>query len=171
VLESLSRLHSLQELGQLANVLESLRKESNDHRATIGQKTKPLFEKLTDLLVTINLDNFPRHMRTETGLIDHAILEFNRTVNDKHVIMPNGRRVSQKVRDELRVKTPGLSETANTSKGPKSFADWERYKKGKIDVNSEFREHMMNEEVRIYTILEEQIRSTLEARDVSVPPI
>ncbi|UYZ62613.1 hypothetical protein [Hymenobacter weizhouensis] len=33
----------------------------------------------------------------------------------------------------------GLSETANTSKGSKSFQEWTEYKKGKIKVDDKFR--------------------------------
>ncbi|WP_246438633.1 hypothetical protein [Listeria portnoyi] len=40
----------------------------------------------------------------------------------------------------------GLSETANKSKGPKSYSDWTIYKKEGVEVNPEFRSEMMLKE-------------------------
>ncbi|MBO1004902.1 hypothetical protein IPU62_19660 [Pseudogracilibacillus auburnensis] len=53
----------------------------------------------------------------------------------------------------------GLSEAANTSKGPKSYADWYIYKKENIQVNPEFRGKMILKEkeleVEIQKIIDE----------------
>lgn len=45
----------------------------------------------------------------------------------------------------------GLSQTANTSKGSKSFEEWIEYKKGGIKVDENFRQEMMKkaEELKI----------------------
>jgi hypothetical protein len=56
----------------------------------------------------------------------------------------------------------GLSETANTSKGSKSFTDWTRYKKGGIDVDPAFRQQMMMEEARTQRLLQQQIDDFLK---------
>ncbi len=56
----------------------------------------------------------------------------------------------------------GLSESANTSKGAKSYADWTRYKKGGIDVDPVFRRRMMEEEVRVARLLQQQIDDFLK---------
>ncbi|OSX89393.1 hypothetical protein BTJ45_04930 [Bacillus mycoides] len=53
----------------------------------------------------------------------------------------------------------GLSESANTSKGPKSYTDWYIYKKENIPVNPEFREKMILKEkeleIKIQEIIDE----------------
>ncbi len=51
----------------------------------------------------------------------------------------------------------GLSETANTSKGAKSYAEWTRYNKGGIDVDPAFRQDMMQEEIVVARVLQQQI--------------
>jgi hypothetical protein len=56
----------------------------------------------------------------------------------------------------------GLSETANTSKGAKSFADWTRYKKGGIDVDPAFRQRMIQEEANVSRSLQQQIDDFLK---------
>ncbi len=56
----------------------------------------------------------------------------------------------------------GLSETANTSKGAKSFADWTRYKKGGIDVDPAFRARMIEEETNVSRQLQQQIDDFLK---------
>jgi uncharacterized Zn-binding protein involved in type VI secretion len=55
----------------------------------------------------------------------------------------------------------GLSETANTSKGAKSFADWTEYKKGGIAVDPAFRQEMMQKEVDMAAELQQQIYNLL----------
>ncbi len=56
----------------------------------------------------------------------------------------------------------GLSETANTSKGAKSYTDWTRYKKGGIDVDPAFRQRMMQEEAKLARQLQQQIDDFLK---------
>ena len=51
----------------------------------------------------------------------------------------------------------GLSETANTSKGSKSFSNWTKYVKGNINVNPAFRLRMMEREINVEKILQKQI--------------
>lgn len=51
----------------------------------------------------------------------------------------------------------GLSEAANTSKGPKSFADWYVYKKENIPVNPEFREKMILKEKELEIVIQKMI--------------
>ncbi|WPU97476.1 hypothetical protein SNE26_15730 [Mucilaginibacter sp. cycad4] len=51
----------------------------------------------------------------------------------------------------------GLSETANTSKGSKSYEEWTRYKKGDIDVDPDFRNEMMQREQETAPKLQKQI--------------
>jgi hypothetical protein len=51
----------------------------------------------------------------------------------------------------------GLSESANTSKGAKSFDEWTLYKKENIPVDPEFRRQMMEKEVNTEKILQQQI--------------
>ncbi|MFD6443255.1 hypothetical protein ACFWDG_26615, partial [Peribacillus sp. NPDC060186] len=50
-----------------------------------------------------------------------------------------------------------LSEAANTSKGPKSFADWYIYKKENIRVNPEFREKMILKEKELEIEIQKMI--------------
>ena len=59
----------------------------------------------------------------------------------------------------------GLSETANTSKGSKSYADWLEYKKGGVKVDPAFRERMMQEEIRMQQELQNQIHQLLAGQD------
>ncbi|MES9697549.1 T7SS effector LXG polymorphic toxin [Bacillus sp. JJ927] len=51
----------------------------------------------------------------------------------------------------------GLSESANTSKGPKSYTDWYIYKKENIPVNPEFREKMILKEKELEIKIQEMI--------------
>ncbi|WP_241299117.1 PAAR domain-containing protein [Burkholderia stabilis] len=55
----------------------------------------------------------------------------------------------------------GLSETANTSKGSKSYAEWTEYKKGGIKVDEGFRQQMMQREADNRTMLQNQINDLL----------
>lgn len=48
----------------------------------------------------------------------------------------------------------GLSETANTSKGRKTFQDWTEYKKKSIKVDDKFRKKMIFKE----KVLEKEIQ-------------
>jgi len=54
-----------------------------------------------------------------------------------------------------------LSETANTSRGAKTFEQWTRYKKGGIDVDSEFRSSMIERSGKLETELQDKIYSLL----------
>jgi hypothetical protein len=58
----------------------------------------------------------------------------------------------------------GLSETANTSKGSKAYSEWTEYKKGKIQVDEEFRRTMMAREKEVEQILRQQIQDLLKAQ-------
>lgn len=51
----------------------------------------------------------------------------------------------------------GLTKTANTSKGSKSFMEWVTYKKENIDINPEFRAKMIEKEKELESILQKQI--------------
>ena len=51
----------------------------------------------------------------------------------------------------------GLTKTANTSKGSKTYEEWTLYKKGNIPVNSEFRQEMMKLEQEMAKKLQYQI--------------
>lgn len=51
----------------------------------------------------------------------------------------------------------GLTKTANTSKGSKSFMEWVTYKKENIDINPEFRAKMIEKESALEKILQKQI--------------
>ncbi|MDE7321950.1 MAG: hypothetical protein K2N73_04345 [Lachnospiraceae bacterium] len=51
----------------------------------------------------------------------------------------------------------GLSETANKSKGPKTYFDWLKYKAGDIDVDNAFRNSMIIQEKIIERALQGQI--------------
>jgi uncharacterized Zn-binding protein involved in type VI secretion len=55
----------------------------------------------------------------------------------------------------------GLSETANTSKGAKTYEQWVLYKKGNVAVDPVFRARMMQEETRLHGVLQEQINTLL----------
>jgi hypothetical protein len=55
----------------------------------------------------------------------------------------------------------GLSETANTSKGAKSFSEWIEYKKGGIKVDPTFRKKMMRAETKIAGLLQQQVDAFL----------
>ena len=52
----------------------------------------------------------------------------------------------------------GLTETANKSKGPKSYEEWMIFKKEGIAVNTEFRKEMMLKEIE----LESKIQSMID---------
>jgi len=56
----------------------------------------------------------------------------------------------------------GLSKTANTSKGSKSFKEWTMYVKGNIKVNPEFREKMIKKEEELEGELQELIDKMLK---------
>jgi hypothetical protein len=58
----------------------------------------------------------------------------------------------------------GLSETANKSKGSKTFAEWTEYKKGNIKVDEQFRQMMIAREAEIQTKLQQQIKDLLKAQ-------
>ena len=51
----------------------------------------------------------------------------------------------------------GLTKTANTSKGAKSYIDWEKCKKLNIEVDPVFRENMIKAEKSLEKILQAQI--------------
>jgi len=51
----------------------------------------------------------------------------------------------------------GLTKTANTSKGSKSYSEWTLYKKGNILVNPVFSALMVQAEIRIEGVLQNQI--------------
>lgn len=51
----------------------------------------------------------------------------------------------------------GLSETANTSRGAKTYAEWTRYKKGGVDVDPGFRSSMMERAAKLEVELQEMI--------------
>jgi len=53
----------------------------------------------------------------------------------------------------------GLSETANTSKGARSFSEWTEYKKGEVKVDPTFRENMIAKSEALKVELQEQIRN------------
>ncbi|MFQ6572132.1 PAAR domain-containing protein [Pseudomonas sp. UM16] len=54
-----------------------------------------------------------------------------------------------------------LSETANTSRGAKTYEQWTRYKKGGIDVDPNFRSSMMERSAKLEIELQEKIYSLL----------
>ncbi|WP_199502013.1 Hint domain-containing protein [Mucilaginibacter conchicola] len=56
----------------------------------------------------------------------------------------------------------GLSGTANTSKGAKTYEQWTRYKKGGIDVDPAFREEMIKKTEEARQALQEQIQGLLK---------
>lgn len=56
----------------------------------------------------------------------------------------------------------GLSETANKSKGSKSYSEWTIYKKENIEVDSEFREGMIKREQELEKKLQKQIDNFIE---------
>jgi uncharacterized Zn-binding protein involved in type VI secretion len=61
----------------------------------------------------------------------------------------------------------GLSTSANTSKGAKSFEEWTAYKEGKpgeIKVDEQFRETMIARERELEPILRQQIKDLLKAQ-------
>jgi hypothetical protein len=51
----------------------------------------------------------------------------------------------------------GLSESANTSKGAKSYQDWTMYKRENIPVDPDFRNLMIQREAQVERILQQQI--------------
>ena len=57
----------------------------------------------------------------------------------------------------------GLSEAANTSKGPKSFAQWDGHISRGIDVDPEFRAAMMRAEIQIQAQLQIKINDFVRA--------
>ncbi len=65
----------------------------------------------------------------------------------------------------------GLSETANTSKGSKSFEEWTTYDKGGIDVDPDFRDRMIQRERDTRGVLEGRIEDILAARGVPLPDV
>ncbi|MFP3924306.1 PAAR domain-containing protein [Pseudomonas sp. W5-36] len=56
----------------------------------------------------------------------------------------------------------GLSETANTSKGAKSYAEWTSYKKGGVEVDPAFRSSMMRREAELEPEIQSHIYSLLD---------
>lgn len=54
-----------------------------------------------------------------------------------------------------------LSETANTSRGAKTFEQWTRYKKGGVDVDPKFRASMMERASKLEAELQDKIYSFL----------
>lgn len=56
----------------------------------------------------------------------------------------------------------GLSATANTSKGSKSFVEWTEYKKEKIKVDETFRQEMIENQKNLKIELQEQINNYLK---------
>jgi hypothetical protein len=56
----------------------------------------------------------------------------------------------------------GLSKSANTSKGSKSFKDWVLYKKRNIEVAPKFREEMIPKEEKLEGELQELIDKMLK---------
>jgi len=54
-----------------------------------------------------------------------------------------------------------LSETANTSRGAKTYEQWTRYKKGNVDVDPAFRSSMMERAAKLEVELQEKIYSLL----------
>ncbi|WP_259398007.1 hypothetical protein [Pseudoalteromonas sp. SR41-1] len=56
----------------------------------------------------------------------------------------------------------GLSKTANTSKGSKSFSQWTEYKKGGIKVSPEFRERMMKLETQLELDIQSKIKTLVK---------
>ncbi|WP_231353403.1 PAAR domain-containing protein [Pseudomonas tussilaginis] len=54
-----------------------------------------------------------------------------------------------------------LSETANTSRGAKTYEQWTRYRKGGIDVDPSFRSSMMGRSAELEIELQEKIYSLL----------
>ena len=55
----------------------------------------------------------------------------------------------------------GLSETANKSKGAKTYMQWKKYKAGNIDVDSNFRHSMIIEEAVLERVIQGQIDNFL----------
>ncbi|RRJ67349.1 hypothetical protein EHV15_01920 [Paenibacillus oralis] len=56
----------------------------------------------------------------------------------------------------------GLSESANKSKGSKSFLEWTKYKKENIDVDPKFREKIIKKEQELERKLQKQIDDFVE---------
>jgi uncharacterized Zn-binding protein involved in type VI secretion len=54
-----------------------------------------------------------------------------------------------------------LSETANTSRGAKTYEQWTRYKKGNVDVDPTFRSSMMERAAKLEVELQEKIYGLL----------
>jgi hypothetical protein len=54
-----------------------------------------------------------------------------------------------------------LSETANTSRGAKTYEQWTSYKKGGVDVDPQFRSSMMERASKLEVELQEKIYSLL----------
>ncbi|HDS0917277.1 TPA: PAAR domain-containing protein [Pseudomonas putida] len=55
----------------------------------------------------------------------------------------------------------GLSETANTSRGAKTYSEWTQYKKGGVDVDPGFRSSMMERAMKLEVELQEMISGVL----------
>jgi len=64
----------------------------------------------------------------------------------------------------------GLSETANTSKKARSFAEWIEYKKGKVKVDPNFRERMISISKDIQVKLQDQIKRLLAEQNSTGKP-
>ncbi|MGM7637657.1 hypothetical protein [Bacillus sp. Hm123] len=62
----------------------------------------------------------------------------------------------------------GLSETANKSKGSKTYADWTIFKKENIKVDSKFREEMMEKEKELEMKLQKQIDDFIEKDNTNI---
>ncbi len=61
----------------------------------------------------------------------------------------------------------GLSEAANTSKGPKSFKDWEEHQASGTRVDPTFRAEMMAREIEVKAQLEARIREMVAANEAA----
>lgn len=84
---------------------------------------------------------------------------------DQVIRMENFEKLTQKQQLEVlnnETNFVGLSETANTSKGSKSFEEWTEYKKGKIKVDEKFRQEMIEKSKNIKKELQEQINNFLK---------
>jgi hypothetical protein len=109
----------------------------------------------------------------EPGMNDPALpgLTIDKSLHADHIVsmkevteMPGFKDLS--VENQIKVLNnpdnfAGLSETANTSKGSKSYADWTEYKKGRIKVDEDFRQQMMQREADNRTMLQQQINDLL----------
>ncbi|MGN6086488.1 RHS repeat-associated core domain-containing protein [Trinickia sp.] len=149
--------------------------ERDSHNRGIDRRQKDISDLQTDLRkstpTTALTNQINRGVRL--GMDDPALpgLKITKRLHADHIV--SFKAITNMdgfwdltVRNQLKVLNyeenfVGLSEAANESKGSKTFEEWTRYEKGKVDVDPEFRKKMMEEEKKLRPKLQQYIDQLL----------